>query len=73
MKIAYVLIPAEPPGRDYNAWQATNTDFLARKTAMIWTSTAFLNYLETNATFPVVAAPLPGFRQLRCVRPLAIG
>ena len=54
-----------PPGRDYNAWQATNTDFLAGKTAMIWTSTAFLRYLEENAgkagegRFEVGAAPLP--------------
>ena len=28
-----------PPGRDYNAWQAANTDFLAGRAAMIWTST----------------------------------
>jgi sn-glycerol 3-phosphate transport system substrate-binding protein len=48
-----------PPGRDYNAWEATNTDFLAGRAAMIWTSTAFLRYLEDNARFPVVAAPLP--------------
>jgi sn-glycerol 3-phosphate transport system substrate-binding protein len=48
-----------PPGRDYNAWQATNTDFLAGRAAMIWTSTAFLRYLEESAKFPVVAAPLP--------------
>lgn len=48
-----------PPGRDYNAWQVTNTDFLAGRAAMIWTSTAFLRYLEKNASFPVVAAPLP--------------
>ncbi len=48
-----------PPGRDYNAWQVTNTDFLAGRAAMIWTSTAFLRYLEDNAKFPVVAAPLP--------------
>lgn len=48
-----------PPGRDYNAWQASNTDFLAGRAAMIWTSTAFLRYLEKNASFPVVAAPLP--------------
>jgi sn-glycerol 3-phosphate transport system substrate-binding protein len=52
-----------PPGRDYNAWEATNQDFLAGRTAMIWTSTAFLKYLEDNAPFEVVAAPLPGFRQ----------
>jgi len=48
-----------PPGRDYNAWQAANTDFLSGKAAMIWTSTAFLRYLETNAPFAVGAAPLP--------------
>jgi sn-glycerol 3-phosphate transport system substrate-binding protein len=48
-----------PAGRDYNAWQAANTDFLARRAAMIWTSTAFLRYLETNASFEVGAAPLP--------------
>ena len=49
-----------PPGRDYNAWQVTNQDFLAGRAAMIYTSTAFLRYLEDNATFPVRAAPLPG-------------
>jgi sn-glycerol 3-phosphate transport system substrate-binding protein len=48
-----------PPGRDYNAWQAANTDFLAGRAAMIWTSTAFLRYLEENAKFEVGAAPLP--------------
>ena len=48
-----------PPGRDYNAGQAANTDFLAGGAAMIWTSTAFLRYLEENASFEVGAAPLP--------------
>jgi sn-glycerol 3-phosphate transport system substrate-binding protein len=48
-----------PPGRDYNAWEQTNQDFLAGRVAMIWTSTAFLKYLEENARFPVIAAPLP--------------
>ena len=48
-----------PPGRDYNAWEATNTDFLAGRVAMIWTSTAFLRYLEENASFPVGACALP--------------
>ncbi|MBW2522663.1 MAG: ABC transporter substrate-binding protein [Deltaproteobacteria bacterium] len=52
-----------PPGRDYDAWQATNTDFLAGRAAMIWTSTAFLRYLERNASFEVGAAPLPGNRR----------
>lgn len=49
-----------PPGRDYNAWEQTNQDFLAGRVAMIWTSTAFLKYLEQNAPFPIEAAPLPG-------------
>ncbi len=53
-----------PPGRDYNAWEATNSDFLAGRAAMIWTSTAFLRYLEDNAPFPVLAAPLPAHRRL---------
>ena len=48
-----------PPGRDYNAWQVANTDFLSGRAAMIWTSTAFLRYLEDNAPFAVGAAPLP--------------
>lgn len=49
-----------PPGRDYNAWEATNNDFLAGRVAMIWTSTAFLRYLEDNASFEVATAALPG-------------
>lgn len=52
-----------PPGRDYNAWEQTNQDYLAGRTAMIWTSTAFLKYLEDNAPFKVVAAPLPEKKQ----------
>lgn len=48
-----------PPGRDYNAWQVANTDFLSGHAAMIWTSTAFLRYLEESARFEVGAAPLP--------------
>lgn len=48
-----------PPGRDYNAWQVSNTDFLSGNAAMIWTSTAFLRYLEESAKFEVGAAPLP--------------
>lgn len=47
-----------PPGRDYNAWQVTNGDFISGSAAMIWTSTAFLRYLEDNAKFEVGAAPL---------------
>jgi len=49
-----------PPGRDFNAWEASNGDFLAGRAAMIWTSTAFVKYLEDNASFAVGAAPLPG-------------
>jgi sn-glycerol 3-phosphate transport system substrate-binding protein len=55
-----------PPGRDYNAWQATNQDYLAGRAAMVWTSTAFLRYLEENAKFPVVAAPLPADVRKAC-------
>ena len=48
-----------PPGRDYNAWEQCNQDFLSGRAAMIWSSTAFLKYLEEHAKFKVVAAPLP--------------
>ncbi len=48
-----------PPGRDYQAWQSTNESFLRERIAMMWSSTAFVRYLEDNARFPVVAAPLP--------------
>ena len=48
-----------PPGRDYDAWNVVNQDFLGERAACIWTSTAYIRYLETNAHFPVVAAPLP--------------
>lgn len=49
-----------PPGRDYNAWEVANTDFLNEKVAMIWTSTAFLAYFEENAKFEFGTAFLPG-------------
>jgi sn-glycerol 3-phosphate transport system substrate-binding protein len=49
-----------PPGRDYQAWQSSNESFLQGRIAMMWSSTAFVRYLEDNARFPVVAAPLPG-------------
>jgi sn-glycerol 3-phosphate transport system substrate-binding protein len=52
-----------PPGRDYQAWQSTNDSFLRGRIAMMWSSTAYVRYLEDNAAFPVVAAPLP--RHLR--------
>jgi sn-glycerol 3-phosphate transport system substrate-binding protein len=52
-----------PAGRDYNAWQVTNGDFIARRAAIIFTSTAFLRYLEDNAPFPVKAAPMPSDKQ----------
>jgi sn-glycerol 3-phosphate transport system substrate-binding protein len=48
-----------PPGRDYQAWQSSNESFLQGRVAMIQSSTAFVRYLEDNARFPVVAAPLP--------------
>ncbi len=49
-----------PPGRDFNAWDAANTDFLAGRAGITWTSTAYLRYIEKNAKFPVVTCPLPG-------------
>lgn len=48
-----------PPGRDYNAWEQCNQDFLSGRAAMIWSSTAFLKYLEAHARFKLLAAPLP--------------
>jgi sn-glycerol 3-phosphate transport system substrate-binding protein len=48
-----------PPGRDYNAWEQCNQDFLAGRAAMIWSSSAFLKYIEAQARFKVVVAPLP--------------
>ncbi len=56
-----------PPGRDYQAWQSTNESFLQGRVAMMWSSTAHVRYLENNARFPVVAAPLP--RDLRASVP----
>ncbi len=49
-----------PPGRDFNAWDAANTDFLAGRAGITWTSTAYLRYIEKNARFRVVTCPLPG-------------
>jgi sn-glycerol 3-phosphate transport system substrate-binding protein len=48
-----------PPGRDYQAWQSSNESFLQGRIAMMLSSTAYVRYLEDNARFPVVAAPLP--------------
>jgi sn-glycerol 3-phosphate transport system substrate-binding protein len=56
-----------PPGRDYQAWQSSNESFLQGRIAMMWSSTAYVRYLEDNARFPVVAAPLP--RRLRASVP----
>jgi sn-glycerol 3-phosphate transport system substrate-binding protein len=52
-----------PPGRDANANEVVNKDYLSRRAAMIWNSTAFLKYLEDHARFPVVAAALPRGRR----------
>lgn len=49
----------QPPGRDYNAWEQLSQDFLAGRVAMIWSSTAFVRYLEETADFPIRALPLP--------------
>jgi sn-glycerol 3-phosphate transport system substrate-binding protein len=47
-----------PLGRDYNAWQVGTQDFLSGRAALLWSSTAFLRYIEENASFPVKVAPL---------------
>jgi sn-glycerol 3-phosphate transport system substrate-binding protein len=52
-----------PLGRDYNAWQVAMQDFLSERAAILWSSTAFMRYVEENARFDVAAAPLP--RDLR--------
>ncbi|HYQ16506.1 MAG TPA: extracellular solute-binding protein, partial [Polyangiaceae bacterium] len=49
----------QPPGRDYNAWEQLSQDFLAGRVSMIWSSTAFVRYLEETADFPVRAVALP--------------
>lgn len=56
-----------PPGRDYQAWQSSNESFLQGRVAMMWSSTAYVRYLEDNARFPVLAAPLP--RDVRAAVP----
>jgi sn-glycerol 3-phosphate transport system substrate-binding protein len=48
-----------PPGRDYNAWEQLSQDFLSGRVAMMWSSTAFLRYLEETADFPISALALP--------------
>ena len=48
-----------PPGKDYNAWEVTNTDFVNQRVAMIYTSTAFLNYMTENVKFKLGTAFLP--------------
>ncbi len=48
-----------PPGRDFDAWQVVNSDFIEGRAAMVWTSTAYLRYFEDNAKFPFATAPLP--------------
>ena len=52
-----------PAGRDSSAYEIANNDFLSGRAAMIWNSTAFLKYLEDNASFPVLAAALPKGRR----------
>ncbi len=53
-----------PPGKDYNAWGVTNTDFINQKVAMIITSTAFLAYLTDNSSFKIGTAFLPKKQRL---------
>jgi sn-glycerol 3-phosphate transport system substrate-binding protein len=48
-----------PLGRDYAAWQVTTQYFLSGHTGILWSSAAFLRYIEESAQFPVEVAPLP--------------
>jgi len=52
-------IMKRPPGKGYNAWEVTNTDFINQKAAMIFTSTAFVNYLTENVKFKMGTAFMP--------------
>ena len=52
-----------PQGRDFNAWEMANNDFINERVAMIWTSTAFLAYFEENCKFEFGTAFLPGDKQ----------
>jgi sn-glycerol 3-phosphate transport system substrate-binding protein len=52
-----------PPGRDYQAWQSQNESFLRGAIATMWSSTAYVRYLEDHAPFPVVCGPLPRGRR----------
>ena len=55
-----------PPGRDYQAWQSTNESFLRERVAMMWSSTAYVRYLEGQRALPggrgASAAPRAGER-----------
>lgn len=57
--VSELKVMRPPSGRDYNAWQVQNADFVSGRVAMIWNSTAFVRYLEQTAKFRVVCAPLP--------------
>lgn len=52
-------IMKRPPGKDYNAWETANTDFINGQVAMIITSTAYLNYLSMNTDFNMKCVFLP--------------
>ncbi len=58
-KMVDAKIMKRPPGKDYNAWEVTNNDFINQKAGIIWTSTAFLTYLTENAKFDIECAFLP--------------
>ncbi len=55
-----------PPGEGFNAWNATKADFIAGKTAMLQTSTGDINFLTTNAKFPVGTGFLPLKKRYGC-------
>ena len=60
-----------PPGRDYQAWQSSNESFLQGRIAMMWSSTAYVRYLEDNARFPVARGAAAARTCARACRPAA--
>jgi sn-glycerol 3-phosphate transport system substrate-binding protein len=48
-----------PVGRDYAAWQMGTQHFLSGTTAILWSTAAYLRYIEESAAFPIKVAPIP--------------
>lgn len=48
-----------PPGKEFNAWEVANNDFINERVGIIHTSTAFLYYLKESSPFKIQCAFLP--------------